>query len=101
MLSIVKPRIVKVSSHVIPKSGHKVSYLLVFCPIGMTTVLSRLQARPEMLWNCVIYFVVFLKLVSFRSRNIVVSSAKVSLRDSFSAKVMPVIFLPSSVPASA
>jgi hypothetical protein len=47
--SRVKPRMVKVSSQTIPSSGHTILFLSVFSPIGITTVLSRLQERPEML----------------------------------------------------
>ena len=55
--SMVKPKIVKLSSHSMPRSGQSMSCLLVFVPMGMTTVLSILQARPEILWNAVIYLV--------------------------------------------
>ena len=42
-------RIVKVSDHDIPSSGHKISLGLCFTPMGMMCVLSRLQASPEIL----------------------------------------------------
>ena len=68
------------------------SVLSVLLPIGMTTVLSRLHERPDILWKHVMYFVAFLRFCAFLSRKIVVSSAKVSLRDSVLAYVMPFMF---------
>ena len=73
---------VKESFHFMPRSGQSWLLMFVFVPIGITTVLSRLQARPEILWNCVMYFAACLRLCSLLLMKIVVSSAKVSLRDS-------------------
>ena len=55
--SMVKPTIVKVLSHSMPRSGQSMSFLSVLLPIGMMTFFSILQAKPEILWNAVMYLV--------------------------------------------
>ena len=49
LLSISKPRMVNVSVHDIPNSGHNISFGSSFSPMGMIWVLSRLHARPDIL----------------------------------------------------
>ena len=51
LLSISNPRMVKLSLHAIPSSGHKMSFGLFLAPTGIMWVLSRLHANPEIRWN--------------------------------------------------
>ena len=90
--SIVNPRIVKVLSHSMPSSGQSMSFLSVLLPMGITTVFATLQASPDILWKALMYFVAYSKLCAVLCRNIVVSSAKVSLLASYFAKIIPVRF---------
>ena len=64
-----------------------------FPPIGMTEVFSRLHCRPEIFANCFKIFTHSLRYSGFLWMKILVSSAKVSERDSFLAYIIPFRFL--------
>ena len=93
LLSISKPRMVKVSDHAIPSSGQMMSLGLFLTPTGMMWVLSRLHARPDIWWKAVMYFVAYFRLLGHLFIKSVVSSAKASARAPLSADVTPVMFL--------
>ena len=69
---------VKVEVQVIPSSGQRISLGSFMAPTGMTVVLSKLHAKPEMVWKSWIYFVAFSRLLGVRCMKSVVSSANAS-----------------------
>ena len=69
---------VKDDDHFMPSSGQSMSVGSFLVPTGMTLVLSKLQAKPDMLWKFWMYFVANCRLLAVRSMKRVVSSAKAS-----------------------
>ena len=65
--------------------GHNLSVVAKLPPIGITEVFSRLHCSPEILAKCFRIDIQSLKYSGFLLTNMLVSSAKVSVRDSFLA----------------
>ena len=70
LLSISNLSMVKDDNHFMPSSGQRMSVGSLSTPTGMTLVLSKLQAKPDMVWKSWMYFVAYCRLLAVRSMNI-------------------------------
>ena len=92
LLSISIPNSLKLSTHLTSRSGQILHPGLKNIPYGMTFVLSRFAASPEIDLKSSIYFIQAHSDSSYLLIKIVVSSAKVCAWHSFLSILIPCIF---------
>ena len=91
LLSIWNPSKVNLSSQLSVNSGQSLSLVLQLPPIGITAVFSKLQWSPLILAKCFKNSIHLLRQFGSLLIKIEVSSANVSLLDSFWAQLIPCI----------